>query len=651
MNKMLGWKGSILLVDLGDHSIERMASGDYAYDYMGGRGIATRIAWDVLPSGSDPFQEDAPLIFMTGPLTGTTAPFSGRTTLCGLAPQGYPVPWFTRSSFGGHWGPGLKYAGFDGIVITGKSEEPIYLLVDNGNAQLLNASEYWGKGIYETQQRLMSLHGHDSRVIAVGPAGENLSRISVLATETESASGQGGFGAVIASKHLKAIVVRGNGPIDLAHPKRFSEFCRILAAEAHGSHGWPKTRPLNRERVRKYGERYHACTQQCQARCWDARFYSDVPSVLGKGSFSGQVDCVAQLFPGPKDTFYNWGMGFEAGFEIGRAANDFGLNHWELLLGIVPWLRRCHGEGLFKDIDGLRFDLSDPNMWFELLRKITYREGMGEALSEGGVRAARILGFGEKFLSEFYPAWGYAGHWDGHGDKINHIYFPFWLVAALQWATDVRDPISSAHGYVQNVMGWSKTCSPDAGLEWPGIESIGDKVYGTRDAFSPTSGYVAKAYPAVWHQHRSVIKDSLTVGDQIYPRIFSLHTDDNFARVSFEDRDIPGPSFEYEMYHLATGHEISEGAFEKTCERVVNLDRCIQIRAFDRSRKDDESIIPYFSTEENRINPAIGKPVAMDPESFRTILDEYYRLRGWDPKTGRPEKKRLEELDLGWVES
>jgi len=103
------------------------------------------------------------------------------------------------------------------------------------------------------------------------------------------------------------------------------------------------------------------------------------------------------------------------------------------------------------------------------------------------------------------------------------------------------------------------------------------------------------------------------------------------------------------MYRLATGHEISEEAFERTCERIVNLDRCIQIRNFDRSRKEDESVIPYFSTEENRVNPVIGKSVAMDPESFRAILDEYYLLRGWDPETGRPKKEKLEELGLGWT--
>ncbi len=644
-----GWQDRILWVDLSTHSISTSPTSEYAHEYMGGRGLATRIAWDLLPSQADPYHPSVPLIFMTGPLTGTTAPFSGRTTVCGLAPQGYPVPWFTRSSFGGHWGPCLKQAGFDGIVVTGVSEKPVYLLIDEGQVEIRPATDHWGKGIYQTQQELMAAHGRDCRVVAVGPAGENLSRISVMATETESASGQGGFGAVIARKRLKAIVVRGTKPISIAQPQRFAELCRLVGEEAHGSHGWPRTRPLDPELVEKYGQRYHACTQQCQVRCWDSRYYSDVPGVLRNETYCGQVDCIAQLFPGPTDTYYNWDLGFEAGFEIGRFANDFGLNHWELLVGMVPWLRRCHEEGLLQDIDGVPFDLSDPTFWYELLRKITYREGVGDALAEGAVRAAELLGLGQDLLGEFYLAWGYAGHWDGHGDHINYIYFPFWLVSALQWATDVRDPISSAHGYVQNVMGWSKSCSPQEGLEWDVIGRIGERAYGAREAFSPTSGYAGKAYPAVWHQHRSVMKDSLTVGDQVYPRLFSLHTDDNFARVTFEGREVPGPSFEYELYRLATGHDISEPEFERICERVINLDRSIQIRHFDRSRKDDEAVIPYFAKPERLVNPFIDEPVAMDPDSFRTMLSEYYQLRGWDLATGRPTRERLEELGLGWT--
>ena len=313
---------------------------------------------------------------------------------------------------------------------------------------------------------------------------------------------------------------------------------------------------------------------------------------------------------------------------------------------MVPWLRRCREEGLVEELDGITLDFSRPATWHELLRRIAYREGVGEALSEGGVRASRKLGLGEELMREFYPAWGYAAHWDGHGDMINHIFFPYWLVSAVLWATDTRDPISSTHGYVQNVMGWSTVCSPEHGLTWERISEIGEKVYGSPLAFDPLSGYDCKAYPALWHQHRSVLKDSLTVGDQVYPRVFSLHTPDNFARVEYRGKKIPGPEFEYWMYAYATGHEPGLTAFERTCERVVNLDRLIQIRMFGRDREDDEGVVDYFATPETRTSPLIGEPVSMDEAAFAGVMDEYYAMRGWDTASGRPTPEKIMELDL-----
>jgi aldehyde:ferredoxin oxidoreductase len=637
--------GKLAWVDLSDGRTEVTETGAYLPDYIGGRGIAARIAWDHLPPGTGPFDEQNPVIIMTGPLTGTSAPFSGRTTLCSLAPQGWPQNWYTRSSFGGHWGPALKYAGYDGIVIRGIAEKPVYLYIDGSILGIRDATSLWGKGIYETQQILMDKYGKHTRVFAIGPAGENLCRISVIATETESASGQGGFGAVLGAKNLKAIVVRGLEPIRIAEPEAFADFCRKVADEAHGSHGWPYTRPLDPELVCKYGQRYQACTQQCHAKCWDARYYTGVPGRVFDKKYSGQVDCIAGLFPGIAETFYNWKLGFEGGFEAGKFANDFGLNHWEILVGLIPWLRKCAGEGLFSDLDGVPFNLDDPHFWHAFMRKIAFREGMGEALSEGGLRAAGLLGFGREWIDDFYCAWGYAGHWDGHGDKINYIYFPFWLVSAILWATDTRDPISSTHGYVQNVMGWSKSCSPEAGLEWEEIIAVGEKAYGSPHATSPTSGYRDKAWPAIWHQHRSVLKDALPLDDQIFPRIFSKKTADHFARIG----DIEGPSFEYHLFRLATGAALSEEAFLHAAERILNLERCLQVRNFGRRRGDDEGVIPYFSKPETRVNPFIKKKVGMDGGKFRKMMDEYYERRGWDPATGIPKREKLQALGLDFA--
>jgi aldehyde:ferredoxin oxidoreductase len=639
-----GYAGEILRVGLTRRTIEREETARYLPEGIGGRGIAARIAWNEIPPGCGAFDPPSPLMVITGPLTGTMAPFSGRTTVCGLSPQGYPHEWYTRSSFGGRWGSALKRAGFDGIVFTGRAEQPVFLQIDDGAVTLEDARPLWGMGIYETQQRLMSRLGKGWRVFAIGPAGENLVRVAVAATETESASGQGGFGAVMGSKGLKAIAVRGSGPIPIADPERFEQVCTWIREEAHGSHGWPHTPRLDPERVRKYGQKFQACTEGCAIRCFDARYYTRVPSYFCKGKrLAGQVDCIAQLFPGAPGTFYDWKIGFEAGFELSRIANDEGLNHWELLVGTMPWIRHLQQDGECAAVDGRPIDLDSPEFWAFVLRGISRREGTFRgALSEGTVRGAHRLGLGLQRIGELFPAWGYAGHWDGHGDHINRIFFPFWIVAALQWAVDTRDPISSGHGFVQNIMGWCKEHSPVHGLEWVRIIEVTARVYGTPLAADPRSGYQAKAFPAYWHGHRSVMKDSLPVDDQVFPRVLSKRTEDNFARA----RDLEGPSFEHAMFRAATGIDWSEEELEAACARVLHLERAFHVRHHDRSRQDDECLIPYLEPPENLVNPFIGEPVGLDAAAFRQVLTEYYELRGWDPVTGRPTAETMRRFGL-----
>jgi len=638
-----GYAGKLLRVDLTRGAVETQDTADYLPDWYGGRAMAARIAWDEIPPGTGAFDPGNPLMILTGPLTGTAAPFSGRTTVCGISSQGHPVEWYSRSSFGGHWGPELKHAGFDGLIIKGSAPEPVFLRIENGHCSIERADDLWGMGIYETQKTIMDRLGRDWRIFAIGPAGENLVRIAIAATETESASGQGGYGAVMGSKNLKAVAVHGTLPLDIAQPAEFQRICRIVRNEAHGSHGWPHEPKLDPEKVKKYGQRYQACTQGCAVRCYDARFYTTVPAVLQRGEIlSGQVDCIAGLFPGLQGSFYNWNMGFEAGFEAGRTANDLGLNHWEILVGMIPWLRCLKQDGDISEIDGMEIDLNSPAFWDSLLKGIAFREGeFRSALSEGTVRASEILGIGRKRLREFFPAWGYAGHWDGHGDRINYVFFPYWLVSALQWAVDTRDPISSAHGYAQNIMGWSRICSPELGLEWKRIQEVSSRIYGSEISTDPLGGYRGKAFPAWWHGQRSVMKDSLTVGDQVFPRIYSLKTENNFA----EAGGIPGPSFERTMFNSCTGINWGDSELEHASERVIQLERALLTRNFGRCREDDETVIPYFEGAEHLTNPLIGSPVSMDGDKFRLMLDEYYRLRGWNVETGIPEKQTL--IDFG----
>jgi len=645
MSRSYGWVGQILWVNLSDRTTRTLSSLDYGPRYIGGRGIAARIAWDSIPLGVGAFDPENLLMIFTGPLSGTTAPFSGRTSIRGLSPQGWPHEWFSRSNIGGHWGPSLKYAGYDGLVIEGQADSPVTLWIQDDKIEFLDSRHLWGRGAIETQKILMGELGASIRVLTIGQAGENLSRIAVISTGTESAAGQGGYGAVMGAKNLKAIAVQGSGPIYVAQPDRFMARCRAIAQEARtGSHSaMNRSTTLDPEHVRQYKQRWQACTQQCALRCGSgARFYGQVPGPATGQCLAGQRHCVSPLFPGIPATFYDWKLGFEGGFEARHLANEYGLNHWELLLGIAPWLRLCQQAGLVSDLNGRPVDLDDPSFWVHFLRAVAYREGMGDILAEGGRRAPAMLGFGEDLAEPLYAAWGNAGHWDGHGDRINHIFYPFWLVSALQWAVDVRDPFSSSHGYPALTMQHFRSARR---LSWDAIKSVGRQVYGTEKAVDPESDYEDKEVAAVWHGHRSVMKDCVSAHDFMFPMLSSSNSADGLARAG----DMAGPDFEYHLFTSATGVDVTREEFELACERVFNLERAIQVRNFTRQRSDDETVIPYFEHVEWWENPFLGEKKRLERQKFLLLLDDYYRLRGWDLERGRPTSSKLRQLGLDEV--
>ncbi|MEE8400393.1 MAG: aldehyde ferredoxin oxidoreductase N-terminal domain-containing protein, partial [Desulfobacterales bacterium] len=201
MPSSYGWAGKLLWVDLTDRKITVVPTSDFQPDkYIGGQGLNSRIFWELGCPGVDAFHPDNPLLLSNGPLTGASGPFT-RATICGLAPQCYPKELFSHSGFGGKFPSELKYAGYDGIVIVGKADTPVYLAICDDDAQIRDAGDVWGLDTYQTQQVLSDRHPGAS-TLTIGPAGENLSRIAVILNETSSAAGQGGYGGVMGSKNL-----------------------------------------------------------------------------------------------------------------------------------------------------------------------------------------------------------------------------------------------------------------------------------------------------------------------------------------------------------------------------------------------------------------------------------------------------------------
>ena len=653
-----GWTNRVLRVDLSEGRIWAQETAPYVPEYLAARGLAAKILWDEYPRPVDPFDPRSPLMVMPGTLTGTRAPYSGRTCVCGFSPQCAPYPWFTRSNIGADWGARLKQAGYDGLVVTGASESPVRILVAGDEVSVLPAEELWGLDTIETQETIQGTDGKLACSLVIGPSGERLSRIATIQTGASSVAGQGGFGAVMGSKKLKAITVVGKGQVPVADPDRLRWLFRAVGEETRTHRGQRGGLERINERLANEGggkARLESCTLSCPSPC--RLHFSDVPGCHFDRKWSGAMSCVSGCFRGGgRVGVHDWDLGFRGAMELNVYANRLGLNHWDILVGMVPWLRMCNLEGLLSEVNGRPFDLNSSAFWVDLLHDVAYRVGIGDALAEGGWRAALRLDLGVELMRRYYTGWGYSGHWDGHAAFVNRIVYPFWLVGALHWAMDTRDPASSTHGYVQSVMTWgpfgrrrsrSKDGTDEPAITWDQMRAIGERVYGRADALDPLSGYEGKEIPAAYHGLRSVMKDCLPTDDQVFPLIYSPNTEDGFCRIG----DIDGPDVDAAILRAGTGLDWDTAEFERAAERVLNLERAIVVRHYGRTRAMDECVLPAFEYDENWVNPETGVRMKLDRAQFEPVMDAYYRLRGWDVETGWPTRQRLESLDLGDVHS
>ena len=654
MSEIYGWTGKILRVNLSSgetstidrktkSSVSEANTMKYVPDFIGGVGIASRIAWEELSPGVDAFDPENMLFIMVGPLTGTLASGSGRVEVLGIAPQQHP-PIFSRSGMGGHWGAELKYAGYDGAIIHGKAEKPVYVWIDDGQVSILDAQNLWGRGTYGTTMALRALHGKRARVISCGQAGEHLSRIAVIQTETGNAAGQGGYGAVMGSKNLKAIAVRGTKGVKIARPKEFFHLCMNASGEGQGPgsfeistdrKGVQIDRSGNTFRLRKCG----FCSTPCSNP-----IYENVQSTDGL-----TIPSVAQQC---------WGyMGTSQSVDrVARAmTSDYGLNGWEITYGIIPWLQRCKQHGLIDKIDDMDIPVPDKPLEYlrdtahyssefihTLVRKIAFREDeIGDALADGACYAADRLfgGDGIPLLEHIYPRHcGQTEHWGGHWGPGGTVYWPWWLPPVLQWCVDTRDPASdSTHQWTEHVQFYLPESGPRRGpFPLEKARAVCAKVYGNPDVCDPAFQYEppeAKVIPAIWHSHRAMIVDSLVLCDREHTRVFSMLSEDGSADTTLMS----------ELFSACTGYNISENELDRAGERIWNLLRAIDVRNFERNRAIDESTIDGF------MYPGKDDGVILDREKFLKLLDRYYELSGWTISNGWPTRARLEELGLGDV--
>lgn len=656
-----GWVGRILRIDLTARKISELSTFDYVPKFLGGRGLGAKICWDEVPPGVSAFDPENRLIFATGPLQGTLAPTSGRFAVLGKSPQSAPVESFTRSGVGGHFAPELKWAGYDALIVQGKASEPVYLLISDQKTQILDAHHLWGLDTYQTQQMIWKTHGNKTRVMAIGKAGENRSRIACILTDSGDASGQGGFGGVMGSKNLKAIAVRGTGSVDVARPEELMKITRNIQTlfsrkSAKGNPYEPDQKGF------KYniwgggygrgslsllpGELLDLCNEPSlgYSQHPDGCFACPVSCrshVKGPDITSGVALC-AQSYMYLESMTHEPEKGYsKVTWQAAKLADLLGINAYELM-AIVPWLSDCYRQKLLTE-EETGLPLGEIGSWpfiSTLLHKIANREGFGDLLAEGGQRAAATLGGKAEELSfMYYPRAGQFGgfreHWIFLGGFPTGYAVP---PLALMWVLDNRDAMVS-HSYVSMLWGAAFTIGQDALTAvpekiFPLLKPVMKAVYGSEEAaefFAPDGKSLNWKWtaPVVKRYHEySLLKDSYIVCDILFPYIFNANSSDHVGDISLESR----------LYSAVTGIDMSlEESFQKG-EMLCTLERALAVRD-GRTSQDDILHKVYLEKED-----AGGRKYLL--EDLERSKSDYYGLMGWDVKSGVPTRTTLEKFGL-----
>jgi len=625
VSSLKGYTGSILRINLTSNKIAiQKLRKSFAQTYLGGRGFASRILYDEIKRGIDPLGPENLLMFATGPLNGTAWPQTGRYDVYAKSPL---TGIWGETNSGGHWGSELKYAGFDAVILEGASEKPVYLWIDDNEVEIRDAKTVWGKNTSETDQLIKEELGDRGIEIAcIGQAGENMVRYAGIMTRLHCAAARSGIGAVMGSKRLKAIAVRGSKDIELAHPDKFHE----VAERAHErllNHPFTKSlikygTPILVEAMNEIGrfptknfqtgvfpraddiggeilnEKYkigHKACFDCPIGCKQHVILRKGPYAdLMKGEDS-QIEYESLSALGGRC----WNGDMDAVLYCNDLCDKYGLDTTGVG-GAIGFVMECYEKGLLTkaDTDGLDLRWGDPHVIIELIHKIARREGFGDFLAEGvKIMADKIGGEARKYA--MHVKGSDISAQDGRAQKS----------MGLAHATAAR---GADHLYAYPVL-------DEIGFEDAIIERFGEKYLPEiSDRLNPRyKGFMVKECEDLCAIADSLVVCKFGVG---WPPVFYF-------------KDLA------EAVSVATGFKISEKALRLTGERIVNLNRAFNVR-MGITRKDD-SLPERFLKDPAPEGPCKGQAVELDQ-----MLNEYYQHRKWDTKTGIPTEAKLKALGL-----
>jgi len=622
--------GQILWVNLSSGMISKSPALEYNRKFLGGRGVNYWLLLKELPPEVSAFDPENVLVFGTGALVGTQAPGANRLNVASKNPLTGGIG---AGSAGGYFAPELRFSGYDHLVIQGKAEKPVYLWINDDQVEIRDATHIWGKTTWETESMIKEELGKsDIQVVCIGPAGENLVRAACIVVNPVNSSraiGRCGLGAVMGSKKLKAIVVKGTGAVYVDDERKLARVVNKILEKIDGSsilrrlreYGTIESSPTGAEPVRNFQDEY---PNPKLVKKINGKVFHEVHEVKGPPCcFNCPIECghSYRVIDGPyagvttnkleANTLADFGYRLDVDYapaviKAHALCSQYGLDI-DNSSAAIAWAFECYQRGIISpnDADGLKLEWGNHQAIMELLRKMAYREGFGDLLAEGCYRASQMIGKGSE---------RYCVH-----------------VKGQELMEGIRPAKGWALGVVVSERGGTHTRGAPL-LDVSGIPSgVGKKLWGVSTADKPAA-YKGKAKIVVYYERFHAVLDSLGIC---------------YLLSNWIDPELPGPDDYAELFSAATGVEISSDSLMEIGERIHTLGKIFNIIHAGFTRQDDYP--PERLMEEPiKTGPFAGE--LLNRSEWDKVLDEYYELHNWDKRTGWPTQKTLESLDLANIE-